>query len=127
VRHLLRGTHAEDDRETLSGEGAEARERCHGRLGLSDAVRLVHRGIAAVQEEVPKGAVRVQVAAQDRLVVHFQFQEGGKDRHSFTTWKVEQGRITLSWHGVAWAAVAGSHFIAVSLLVDRGWGRGAQV
>src|SRR2546430_3627437 len=46
-------------------------------------------------------------SAQDRLVVHFQFQEGGKDRHSFTTWKVDHGRITLSWHGVAWAAVAG--------------------
>src|SRR5207253_3301330 len=80
-----------------------------------------------IQEEVPKGAIRVQVAAQDRLVVHLEFQEGGKGRHSFTVWKVEHGTITLSWHGVAWAAVAGSHFLEGSMRSDRGRGRGTQV
>src|SRR3989475_8585485 len=101
MRHFLGGAHAEHDREALSRQRAQTGKGGHRRLGFSDALRLVHRRVPAVQEEVPKGAIGVQVAAQDRLVVHLEFQEGGKGRHSLTVRKAERGTITLSWHDLA--------------------------
>src|SRR3989442_12710631 len=99
--YFLGGSFAQEDREPLSGERAEAGKGGHGRLRLSHALRLVYGGIAAIQEEVPEGAIGVQVSAQDRLVVYLELQEGGKGRHSLTARKVERGTITLSWHGLA--------------------------
>ena len=100
VRDLVGCAHPEDDREPLTGQRTQACESCHGRLLLADALGLVDRRVSAVEQEVSQRAVRVDVAAQDGLVVHLEFQERGRGGHSLTGCESKCGTITLSWHRV---------------------------
>src|SRR5205809_1952636 len=84
VGHLFGGAQAEDDREPLSCQGTEARKGRHRGLRFADPFGLVDRRVSAVQEEVAERSVGVQVPAEDRLVVHLEFQVSGEGRHGVT-------------------------------------------
>src|SRR5204862_7892512 len=95
------GAQAKKDREPLSRQGTQAREGRHRGLRFADPLGLVDGRVSAVQEEVAERSVGVQVPAEDRLVVHLEFQVSGEGRRGGTGGDGGREGRTLAWQGLA--------------------------